>query len=85
MADDRSREVPRLRWLCRRGMRELDVMLEAYLSDQWPQASAQEREAFAQLLECQDPQLWDWLTAREIPGEKDLAHVVSCIRKPYER
>ncbi|MCP1726665.1 antitoxin CptB [Natronospira proteinivora] len=75
------RELSRLRWFCRRGMKELDVMLSRYLDEQWPQAPQSERAAFARLLDCQDPELWDWLTGRSQPGEKDLAHVVSRIRE----
>lgn len=83
MDKDDSRELSRLRWFCRRGMKELDVMLERYLADCWPSAPEVERAAFARLLECQDPQLWDWLSGRQEPGEKDLADVVSRIRNPH--
>lgn len=83
MAADDSRELSRLRWFCRRGMKELDVMLERYLADSWPSAPEAERAAFVRLLECQDPELWDWFSGRREPGEKDLAHVVSRIRNPH--
>lgn len=83
MNDAAGRDISRLRWLCRRGMKELDVMLERYLAYRWPEAPATERKAFARLLECQDPELWDWLTGRGTPAEKDLADVVSRIREPY--
>lgn len=83
MDDMASRDLSRLRWLCRRGMKELDVMLEGYLVRRWPEASATERAAFARLLDCQDPELWDWLTGRGTPDEKELADVVSRIREPY--
>ena len=46
-----------LRWRCRRGMRELDVLLERYLAERWPGAAAAERAAFAGLLELSDPDL----------------------------
>lgn len=82
-SESEGRDRSRLRWLCRRGMKELDVMLEAYLARRWPEAPAGEREAFGRLLECQDPELWDWLTGRGLPDEKDLADVVARIREPY--
>lgn len=50
-------ELKRLRWRCRRGMRELDVLLERYLAEVWPGASDAQRRAFAQLLEWPDPEL----------------------------
>lgn len=83
MDESTGREHARLRWLCRRGMKELDVMLERYLAGRWPAAPAAERDAFLRLLDYSDPELWDWLTGRGEPGEKDLAHVVSRIREPY--
>ena len=46
-----------LRWRCRRGMRELDVLLERYLAERWGAAPAEERAAFAGLLELADPDL----------------------------
>jgi len=81
MDESPQRQLSRLRWFCRRGMKELDVMLSRYLDEQWPQAPESERAAFDRLLECQDPELWDWLSGRSLPGEKDLADVVSRIRK----
>ncbi|MDQ2068297.1 FAD assembly factor SdhE [Natronospira bacteriovora] len=81
MSGDRARELSRLRWLCRRGMKELDVMLERYLAESWSSASESERAAFDRLLSCQDPELWDWLSGRAQPGDRELAHVVSRIRQ----
>lgn len=55
--DDRK-----VRWLCRRGMKELDVMLGRYLDERWPVAPADERSAFEGMLEMQDPDLWNLLS-----------------------
>lgn len=52
-----DRATAELRWRCRRGMRELDVLLERYLAHRWPVACAAERQAFASLLELSDPEL----------------------------
>jgi antitoxin CptB len=70
----------RARWLCRRGMKELDVLLERYMDERWARAGEAERDAFERLLELQDPQLWDWLSGRGRPQERDLADVVSRLR-----
>ena len=50
-------ELKRLRWRCRRGMRELDVLLERYLAERWPSAPPARRAAFRALLELPDPEL----------------------------
>ena len=54
---DAPLDPAKLRWRCRRGMRELDVLLERYLAQRWPAAGAGERAAFAALLELSDPDL----------------------------
>jgi antitoxin CptB len=71
----------RLRWRCRRGMRELDVMLARYLDRIWDGASPVERDAFAQLVELQDPELFGYLFGRTTPDEDAQRAVVACIRR----
>jgi antitoxin CptB len=74
-------DLARLRWRCRRGMRELDVMLTRYLDRAWETASPAERDAFAQLLEMQDPELFGYLVGRTTPAEECRLAVVTCIRR----
>lgn len=76
-----DREVARLRWRCRRGMRELDVMLTRYLDRVWPGASPAERAAFTQLIELQDPELFGYLVGRTTPAEETQLAVINCIRR----
>lgn len=66
----------RLKWLCRRGMKELDVLLEHYLEHEYPHASEAERRAFRALLDCQDPVLWDYVMEREQPEGEETRSVV---------
>lgn len=73
-------EHARLRWRCRRGMRELDVMLLRYLERSWSTAASAERAAFAQLLELPDPELFGYLVGGLLPAEVEQRAVVACIR-----
>jgi antitoxin CptB len=73
--------MSRLRWRCRRGMRELDVMLTRYLDRVWPTASPAERAAFTQLVEMQDPDLFGYLVGRATPPEEPQRAVIACIRR----
>ncbi|MEE9320343.1 MAG: succinate dehydrogenase assembly factor 2 [Granulosicoccus sp.] len=50
--------LSRLRWRCRRGMRELDEMMLAYLDHHYRDATGSEQDAFEQLLTWQDPDLY---------------------------
>lgn len=49
----------RLAWLSRRGIKELDLVLQDYLQEDFATASAAEQQAFAALLEYQDPDILD--------------------------
>ncbi|HET6435443.1 MAG TPA: succinate dehydrogenase assembly factor 2 [Xanthomonadaceae bacterium] len=73
-------ELRRLRWRCRRGMRELDRLLERYLDLAWPAASEAERGVFLRLLDCEDDRLWRWFLGHETPPDADLAALVQRIR-----
>lgn len=75
-------EHPELRWRCRRGMRELDILLEDYLNKQYERASLGEQRAFKMLLELTDPQLYGYLLGKQVPTEKPLQKVVNRIINP---
>jgi antitoxin CptB len=51
-------ELGRLRWRCRRGMQELDVLLARYMEEQFRSASKAEQDAFRRLLEIHDTDLY---------------------------
>jgi antitoxin CptB len=74
MAD--TTELSRLRWQCRRGMRELDVLMTRWLERDWAGASSAERAAFSQLLALQDPQLAGYLLQGERHPDPVAAGVV---------
>jgi antitoxin CptB len=78
-------QVQKLRWRCRRGMRELDQLLTRYLEQRYPSASARERDAFARLLELPDPDVFGYLVGGITPDEEVLRHVVACIRRDPSR
>ena len=69
----------RLRWQCRRGMKELDHLLLGYLNACFDDADDDEKAAFQALLELPDPELIAYLLGKEEPTG-DLAGVVGRIR-----
>ncbi len=77
MSDDP--ELRRLRWRCRRGMRELDQLMLRYLDGRWPQADEAERSLFLRLLDSEDDKLWRWFMGREVPQEAELDAIVQRI------
>ena len=72
-------EARALLWRCRRGMKELDVILERYATAVLPQAGAAERRLFARLLEHPDPDLAGYFLGGEVPAEAEMARLVTRI------
>lgn len=56
-----------LRWLCRRGMLELDTWLMRFLEQRFSDLAPEQQYAFAQLLQQDDMLLFDWLAGNTEP------------------
>lgn len=69
-----------LRWRCRRGMQEMDILLLRFLDQHYDQASPEIQAAFAQMLEQQDDVLWDWLSGQVLPDDRHFLQLVEQIR-----
>lgn len=78
-------ENARLRWLCRRGMKELDVLLEHYLAQHYPDAPESERAAFRAVLDLDDPVLWYYVMGRDAPADKDMQLVIGKLVTALQR
>jgi antitoxin CptB len=78
-ASEENPEIKRLRWRCRRGMRELDQLMLRYLDQRWRTAEDAERALFLQVLDCEDDKLWRWFMGRERPENAELDAIVTLI------
>lgn len=72
-------EMARLRWRCRRGMRELDMLLLRYADGYYPEAGESERRAFRRLLSAPDPDILALLTGKARADDDALKHVIECL------
>ncbi len=70
---------PRLRWACRRGMLELDVLFMPFVEEAYDDLSIENKVIFERLLECQDPELFAWFMGHEACEDKDLNAMVQFI------
>jgi len=70
----------RLRWLCRRGMKELDVVMTRYLDSHYAEADEADKKGFIALLEMPDPDLYSLLLGRETSSNQNAEKVVRSIR-----
>ncbi|TPE51869.1 succinate dehydrogenase assembly factor 2 [Maribrevibacterium harenarium] len=69
----------RLQWQCRRGMLELDLLLEPFLDEVFLSLDEADRQRFYRLLECEDQEIFPWFMQKEVPEDADLARIVSLI------
>lgn len=69
----------RYSWQCRRGLLEVDVVLNGYLDQHFLTDSEENRQRFEQLLACPDPDLFEWFTGRSLPDDSQLADYVTHI------
>lgn len=83
-SDTEATELSRIRWRCRRGMRELDQLFERYLDRCWATDSEAERALFLRLLDSEDDKLWRWFMGYEAAEDVEIASIVQRIRDlPY--
>jgi antitoxin CptB len=67
----------RLVWRCRRGVKELDLILCNWLERRYAQASADERALFERFLALPDPELAGYLLHHAKPADPDFAALVA--------
>ncbi|KAF1693350.1 hypothetical protein CSC62_13230 [Pseudoxanthomonas jiangsuensis] len=77
---DPAAELRRIRWRCRRGMRELDQLFERWLAQAYPTASEPEHRVFLRLLDCEDDRLWRWFMGYEACPDAELSALIDRIR-----
>jgi antitoxin CptB len=76
-----SAELGKLRWRCRRGMKELDLLLLRYVEEQYGEATSAHQEAFRALLEAPDPVIYAYCLGGERPGSPLLSIVIQRITR----
>jgi antitoxin CptB len=57
--------LERVRWRCRRGLLELDIVLGRFIGDRYPRMSNEQRVVFDELLDLPDTELWDLITDKK--------------------
>jgi antitoxin CptB len=70
-----------LRWRCRRGMKELDVLFERFVEAHFADLNAGHWPELEPLLECEDDTLWDWLQNPAVPDAAGFRELLERIRR----
>lgn len=70
----------KLRWRCRRGMKELDLLTFHYLEHFYPVASLEEQQAFADLMELQDHLIMNYIIGVEQPTDMIITNIIKIMQ-----
>ena len=80
MAGRATETERRLRWRCRRGLKELDVLFERYAETSLASASTAELGSLERLLDLPDPEIAAYLLGEAVPEDPGLAALAASIR-----
>lgn len=75
----------RLMWASRRGMLELDLILQPFVENTFDSLSENDQLRFEALLEREDQQLFMWLMKREQPTDPDTQRIVQIIHESRKK
>lgn len=76
-----SRELERVRWRCRRGLLELDIILQRFVDRHYLQLGEVERQEFHALLELADNDLWQRIASgQSMPEARERQPVLSLLQ-----
>ena len=73
--------LKKLKWQCRRGMLELDVILFPFLEQHFEGLSLAEQESFVDLLKQADPDLYTWIMGYGHCEQVELLNIIQIIRE----
>lgn len=73
-------ENNQIRWQCRRGMLELDMILLKFFDGCFEKLAESDKQLFIQFLQEPDQTLYRWLMGQEVSEEPKMAVLVQTIR-----
>jgi antitoxin CptB len=74
-----AKRVARLKWACRRGMLELDVLFLPFVEQGFDALNFAQQETFERLLTCDDPDLFAWFMGHQTCHDPELADMVKTV------
>jgi len=81
MNEGDSVELQRLRWRCRRGLLELDIVLGRFVEHLYPTLNDAQRVSFDELLDMADNDLWDVITGSKELTQAHLREVLDWLKQ----
>ncbi|MEZ9538991.1 succinate dehydrogenase assembly factor 2 [Shewanella sp. 10N.286.51.B8] len=72
--------IARVRWACRRGMLELDVLFQPFVEQHYQALADKDKQTFIDLLACEDPELFAWFMGHEVCPDAAMADMIVTVR-----
>lgn len=69
----------RLLWASRRGMLELDLILQPFAENMYSQLTPDDQQRYEQLLDCEDQDLFSWLLRSKVPEDAQIRQIVDIV------
>ena len=74
-------ERSRILWRCRRGIREMDILLQRFMELHYPGLSKHEIKLFEELLEESDLDILAWITGKSEPEKTDYQILIQRLQE----
>lgn len=71
--------LQKLTWRCRRGTKELDVLMHKFLDQYYQITTPELQKAFEDMLDMQDPELYDLLIGKQASPDQNINKVIEHI------
>ena len=75
-----SNKNARLLWRCRRGIKEMDIILQEFINVSYDQLNDEDKNAFSKLLDEQDLDILNWIMGKDKPVNDQLANIINIIK-----
>ena len=76
-------DAAKLKWRCRRGVKEFDVLFNRFLETDYSNLSEEQQGYFHRLLDEQDPVIMDWLFKRSEPKDEGLKWIIGRLQTSF--
>ena len=75
----------RLLWASRRGMLELDLLLQPFVENHYGHLADDDKQQFHLFLELEDQQLFQWLVQKEKASDSNTQRIIDIIHASRKR
>ena len=75
------KEFERARWRCRRGLLELDIILQRFMDRHYAELDEQGLAQFERLLALPDNDLWELISKRPVTADENMQQVLTLLQE----